>query len=57
LPQHFDAIDLRQLQIEQHQAWRLVKRTVSELSAAEDIVQSLLAIAHHENVIRQAFTP
>ncbi len=57
LLEHLHPIYFRQLQIQQHQFGRMIKRSVRERSPAEEKVQSFLAIAGHENVVCQLLPP
>src|SRR5208337_712821 len=55
--EHFHPIDFRQFQVQQDQLGGMFKRSLRERPATKDKVQSFLAIARHEDVVRQFFPP
>src|ERR1700676_4508470 len=55
--EHFHPVDFGQFQIQQHQFWRTLKRSMRERPATKDKVQSLLAVARDEDIVCQLLPP
>src|ERR1022692_4210475 len=57
LGQHLQSVDLRQLQVQQHQFRRTIERSVRKCPTTKEKVECLRAIAHHKDAVGQLLSP